>query len=681
MRYILIFMTCICCIIGYSQYPQFEWAGVLEGNMTDLAHDIAIDSDNNVYVVGSFGGEIWPGPQPLNGVIDLDPGFGTAQDTSVYAEDIFIAKLDQFGNFIWGKTIGGVSFDKGNAIETGPNGNIFICGIFQDSVDFDPGPGTQVLISPSFSAFVLKLDDSGNFVWVRKFENSNARDLVIDENENIYTTGFHTDSSDMDPGPGTSFLLLSPYDVGANCFVNKLDSQGNLIWTKSIGNFFSDQGQSIAVDLQGNVVVTGSHSQDTIGALSWPNPSWICDGVTFVEKMDSLGNTLWHNRYIGSGCDGAGIDVAIDHDNDIYVTGQFAGTIDFDLGAGVANLSTVNGLSAFVLKLDQFGGYEWANNYGSLILGPDAYGSAISVNLNKNVYVAGSVDSADFDPTSNQAVISNNGFVLKLDSLGGYVWAIENPVAEGMEVSDQQDIYLTGYFNTQQDFDPNLGTYYLNSMASYDGFIQKLSQCATYTVQGVDACNDFYWSLSDSTYTGSTTDYFGLTNANGCDSVVQLDLIIHDLDTDISLSGITLTANLSGAGYQWIDCSTGQPIPGETNQSFIPLVNGNYALVLTTPSCQDTTDCYGVTTVGIEEDGLNNLVSIYPNPTNHSISIELNGDSETRQINIYNTLGQVVKSFSGVNQNLQNIILEESGVYYVEVITDEYKGIVKVIRE
>ena len=149
-----------------------------------------------------------------------------------------------------------------------------------------------------------------------------------------------------------------------------------------------------------------------------------------------------------------------------------------------------------------------------------------------------------------------------------------------------------------------------------EGFVQKLSQCASYTTQNIDACNDFTWLLNDSTYNSTATDFFSLTNANGCDSVVKLDLTIHDIDLNINLTGITLTTvDTNAIGYQWIDCNTGQPIPGATSQSLIPVVNGEYAVVIFTNDCSDTTDCYSLTTIGLDETSTGRLVFVYPNPT------------------------------------------------------------------
>ena len=126
----------------------------------------------------------------------------------------------------------------------------------------------------------------------------------------------------------------------------------------------------------------------------------------------------------------SGIDraysVALDSSANVYTTGRFAGTVDFDPGSSVANLTSTpyQDSDAFVSKLDASGNYVWAKRFG----GPSASGNSIAVDSSGNVYTIGSFyGTGDFDPNEGVANLASVGmedvFVSKLDALGNYVWA------------------------------------------------------------------------------------------------------------------------------------------------------------------------------------------------------------------------------------------------------------------
>ena len=270
MRYILFFVACTVFGTGYTQYPQFEWGGSVGGNLNDRATCVAVDGNDNVYFAGSFSGELFSSSPPP-GPVDLDPGTSVVSHTTNGLEDIFLAKLDVNGNLIWVKTWGGAYSDLAHSVEVSQSGYVYLAGTFTDSIDFDPGVGVHYASPISGHNFILKLDDNGNFVWVKNYGRgidigqAFSYDMTIDQDENIYSTGIFYDTVDFDPGSGVN-LTITNFDA-SDYFIQKLDSAGNFVWAGKGGALYGKLAHGIDVDTNGNVVVAGGH----LASYPWPN--------------------------------------------------------------------------------------------------------------------------------------------------------------------------------------------------------------------------------------------------------------------------------------------------------------------------------------------------------------------------------------------------------------------------
>ena len=112
-------------------------------------------------------------------------------------------------------------------------------------------------------------------------------------------------------------------------------------------------------------------------------------------------------------------------------------------------------------------------------------------------------------------------------------------------------------------------------------------------------------------------------------------------------------------------------IPGETDQLFIASENGNYAVEVTQDGCIDTSACYAVTNVGIDQNNFASGVALYPNPNTGDFIIQL-GNPATGQLIIRNIAGQIVASQNFNHTNLIPFALEaDAGIYFVEILTSE----------
>ena len=166
--------------------------------------------------------------------------------------------------------------------------------------------------------------------------------------------------------------------------------------------------------------------------------------------------------------------------------------------------------------------------------------------------------------------------------------------------------------------------------------------------------------------------------------MVTLNLTINTVDVSVTDNSPTLTANASGATYQWLDCDNNfVAIAGENNQVFTATANGNYAVEITENACTDTSACISVTTIGIIENDFGNQLLVYPNPNDGNFAIDLGQVYKRSEILITDLIGKLI--YSNVLTQIQtvNISIKEvpSGIYMVSIHSGEKKAVIKLIKE
>ncbi len=307
-----------------------------------------------------------------------------------------------------------------------------------------------------------------------------ARSLDLDASGNVYTTGYFYGLADFDPGAGTISLTPSGQD---DIFISKLGTNGNAIWAIQMGGTSADQGLSISVDSLGNVFTTGYFE----GSADFdPGPltiNLVSNGAEdiFISKLDSNGNFIWAKQIGGANTDKA-FSIFADPSGDIYLTGSFQGTVDFDPGVPVSNLTSAGGDDIFVMQINPAGALVWAAGMGSTA---HDNGNSVAMDAAGNVIATGKFSgTADFDPgiATNYnlgCAGSDDIFVSKLNQAGNFVWAKSigstgQDRGLGVEVDAAGKVYATGYFNLTVDFDPDsIATYDLTS-SGFDMFVIKL---------------------------------------------------------------------------------------------------------------------------------------------------------------------------------------------------------------
>jgi len=454
-----------------------EWTNTWGGSMVDGGDGVAIDSSGNVYVAGCF----WS-------AVDLDPGPGEDWRISNGLTDASLSMFDSSGAFLWAKAWGGTGEDKAIAAAVDDSGNVYVTGSFEATVDFDPGPGEDQRASKGFDdVFLSKFDSSGNFAWAKTW-GGGVWDFGIgvaaDSSGSVYVTGSFQGTVDFDPGPGDDTHSSGPgfRDV----FLSKFDSSGNFLWANTWGGSESDQGCWVAVDGSDYVYVTGIFASAVDFDPGSGTDSHTSNGAgdAFLSKFDTSGAFLSAKTWGGSYFD-YGEGVAVDASGNVYVTGCFDGSVDFDPGGGEETHSSYGSYDASLSKFDSSGAFLWAKAWG----GKDQdQGYSVAVDTSGNAYVTGLFrETADFDPGPGKDLHTSNGFgdvfLSKLDSSGGFLWARTWGSASNayddygacVALDPSGGAYATGYFYGTTDFDPGPGEDQRTSNGESDAFLSKFA--------------------------------------------------------------------------------------------------------------------------------------------------------------------------------------------------------------
>ena len=535
----------------------------------------------------------------------------------------------------WAVRMGGTETDNGGAITVDDSGNVYTIGSFFGTVDFDPGSGTFDLTSAgSGDIFISKLDDLGNFVWAVRMggmEIDDGRSIAVDDAGNIYATGRFGGTADFDPGPGIFNLTAVGMD---DIYICKLDASGNFLWAKQIGDSSFDIGQSLALDASGNVISTGYFfgTADFDPGTGTANLTAAGSHDIYISKLDSDGNYIWAKQLGGLNID-FGIALDLDDFGNIYTTGHFRETADFDPGAGTYNLTSAGDQDIFVSKLDASGNFLWAKQLGGT--GSDG-GQSLTVDASGNVFTVGYfADTGDFDPGVGTFNLTSFGgsdiFISKLNTSGDFVWAkqmggagFDEPLA--VKIDGSGNLYTAGGFSDTADFDPGTGTFELTTIGLLDIFISKL-----------DATGNFAWATQ-----------FGSTNSDDC-----LAIAVDD------------AGNVHSTGYF------------QNTADFDP---GMGTLDLTSEGGFDIyIQKLRAASVSTRENDLFSTIKIFPNPTTGEVFLDFTSLSNV-SFRVLSTEGKVILKNANASDFEQFELIGSPGIYFIEITSTEGNAVFKLVK-
>ncbi|MDZ4822825.1 MAG: hypothetical protein SH856_05155 [Flavobacteriales bacterium] len=344
-----------------------------------------------------------------------------------------------------------------------------------------------------FSVLIYYNISAQEFTWAMGLGGADSdfvSGMAIDAAGDVYVCGgFWSTTMDADPGAGN--FTLSNSGV-MDHFVAKYAPDGSFVWAFKIGGTGWDGYADIALDEEGNVLVTGGFRL-TVDFDPGPSNFDIMsagDLDLFVAKYSPDGNFIWAKN-IGSTGEDYPDGFTTDTNNNAVVSGVFTGTVDFDPGFATENLIPTGSQDNFILKLNPDGIYLWAKKFGSAS-GETCYD--VETDDAGNIYACGHFwGNTDFDPNGtsfmmNAGTFNSQAYALKWDSNGVFIWAgmfggSGSDVAYDMALDDSGNMLITGHFSGTGDFNPGVGVFDLvgESTIFYgDIFVLKLDAAAVF---------------------------------------------------------------------------------------------------------------------------------------------------------------------------------------------------------
>ena len=449
----------VCSLIGFSfqiNAQEFSWGGSFGGNGEDVIKEAHIDSDGNVYTTGYFTDTT---NFDINGSFEL---------TSNGFYDAFVQKTDSEGNFLWAKNFGSEMFEHGGAITTDDVGNVYITGNYEGTVNFDPeGSGFEITSAGAQDIFILKLDSNGDFVWAKSVGGADfeeALSIAYSPIGQVILSGFFYEPIDLDPGVD-EFILTS--EGLSDTFILRLDENGDFISAQQYGGTGIDLAIDMTVNAVGDLFITGYFTN-----AADMNPDAVEEHILTATGGGFAGYVLHLNNageFVKAGLTHGGETfnngIAVDEMDNIYVSGYFTGTVNFnhDPNGTPINYTSATQYNGFVMKVDSFGNVAWAKHLecNDFLMGYD-----VAVTGEGNVVSAGYfTGTADFDPSSDEFSLTHqssnatDAYLSILDAEGNFINAyqfggVNFMDANSVGVDSQNNIYTAAHFETSVDLNP-----------------------------------------------------------------------------------------------------------------------------------------------------------------------------------------------------------------------------------
>ena len=265
-----------------------------------------------------------------------------------------------------------------------------------------------------------------------------------------------------------------------------------------------------------------------------------------------------------------------------------------------------------------------------------------------------------------------------------YSWNGSAWTQKGVDIDGESTKNFSGHSVSMPDASTvAIGAYGNSEKATNAGHVRVYQLCEnTSDTIARTACNRYVSPSKKYTYIKSDTYYDTIPNAAGCDSIITIKLTINSTDVSVTNSSPTLTANATGATYQWLDCNKNfTKINNAKSRSYLANSNGNYAVEVTQNGCIDTSLCINLSNVRILENTFGTSVKLFPNPTNNEVSIELGKHYNEVSVIVRNALGQEVMKESFYNTNAFKLnIPGETGLYILELHATGHKALLRVLK-
>ena len=515
-------------LVKYDPAGNVLWAKSAVSAYGNTISSLALDASGNIYIIGDF----------YANTITL----GSTTLINAGSSDFFIAKYDPDGNLSWAKSFGSNASDGGMAIAVGALGDIYITGhFFSKSISFGPVTLTKTGIN-EYNMFVAKFDSDGNAIWATKATGDNdsyASSIAVDASGNAYLSGQFSSPAITFGAYTLTKLFLAGGTVSYDIFLTKFDNTGNVVWAKSAGSTRSSTSNSVSVDNSGNVFLAGNFSSPTItlGSITLSNPVPDYTNI-FLAKYDAGGNVTWAIGAGGSFNELTG-SVATDKLGNVYLTGYFESS-SITFGDHTLTNQYPQSSKLYVTKFDPYGNAQWVKSTVEM----GSYGHALTVDNEGYVLITGAtgvpalhfdailLDFAKSDFTSFTAKLSNySANILHTDvSCYGGKNGTASVIVTGGTAPFTFLWNTTPTRTTDTAMGLPAGSYNLTvtdatGMITFGNvIIDQPEQIQSFTSRQI--CHGDSLLLKGSYYYASAILYDTLTAKNGCDSILQLSLVV-----------------------------------------------------------------------------------------------------------------------------------------------------------
>ncbi len=446
---LLAFVFLILASSTNAQSPVHYWSKRFGGPGSDLANGMAVDHENNVYIVGHF-------------ATTIDLGGGVL--TSAGGNDIFMAKYNPAGAHVWSQRFGSTGNDIATSIFVDAIDRLVVTGSFNGTVSFG---GANLVSVGSGDIFLARYFPTGTHIWSRQFGSvsiDEGNGVVVDANLNIYLVGLALGAVDMGGGP-------LPHAGNTDIVLAKYDFDGLHQWSKTFGSTLADVGTAVAVDGSNNVVFTG-YFQNSIdfggGPLTSAGTSDIC-----LVKFNTAGTHQWSKRFGALGPEVANA-VTMDSPGNVILGARFSNTVDFGGGGLISAGST----DMVVAKFNSGGTHQWSRRYGSTSL-DDCLD--VALDGSGNVLFSGSFNfTVGFGGDNFVSKGLSDAAIVKLNSSGVHQWSAAFGTSEA-DVFNDVVLDFAGNVITSGRADPHvidLGGGELYAAGSADIMVAKFGSAA-----------------------------------------------------------------------------------------------------------------------------------------------------------------------------------------------------------
>ncbi|MBS1525885.1 MAG: gliding motility-associated C-terminal domain-containing protein [Bacteroidetes bacterium] len=477
----------------YTSAGALIWVVAFGGTGTDQVNNMTIDDNGNPTVIGQYD----------SNSMDVDPGPGTTILTNNGDKDGFIVKFDTNGNFMWGRSIGGGGTDYGDRVAADHQGNVIVTVQYEQTVTVG---GKNYTSAGSFNGLLIKYDPNGSVLWAINWSDtgdSEGRYQNVDASNNIYVIGAFGNNVNFNPLGTASYLNGN----GSAIFLAKYSPSGILIWVQPIAGYGVNNNLNLCLDSSGNVYIDAPFQASvTFGGAKTLNPTGQED--IFLAKYTTNGVFVNAVDIGGAGAGMYNYGIVASSDNNVYISGYFKGTVDFDPSpTSAAPVSYHGNTDLFLAKYDSNLDYKWAFSAGNGSCG-NTLGRNIDIDGNNDVILVGSFCSTvNFDASkcTNYNLTAQSD--IRDSFIAKYVQAKPTPTSQitafsvpgeiGSAVIDQTKLQITVTVPAGTDLTNLSPTITVSSgvtLSPASGTSQNFSAPVTYTLTTA-ACTSLNYSV------------------------------------------------------------------------------------------------------------------------------------------------------------------------------------------